>query len=243
MKALNHPMSPRKAPRRLAALAVLLGSLASFAIAAGGGTTNSHDSSRSPVPPPPPMGNSTLASDTDEGIGTLPVIIDPDAGGDGSIADLLPERFLSPTGQVWPYVELTGTWADIESTVLEAGGKGVLIVQPTGGLDGEARFGFHGNVNLEIDIEQLRLRGLEPTIQTAGEFDGGMATVCWSSNCTSPSTLPPSTGLLNFGSLIDSGILQQSSVQLLAVSTVQSSATIDFTLLSDFQLQIVQRIQ
>lgn len=184
-----------------------------------------------------------LGSDADEGIGTLPVVIGEDQFSNSAISDLLPVDLLSTNGLPLPYTRIIGTWEDLTAAVVGSSGDGLITVLPVRGNDGRFHFGFHGNMRVQLDLVELRRRALEPLINTGGEFDGGLASVCSEDGCAPVTTLPSTNGLLSYSTLIAGNALQQAPVQFMAVSPSEHSVLIEISLVNDSTLRISQQIK
>jgi hypothetical protein len=191
-----------------------------------------------------PLGDDTSASGGDEGIGSLPVIqaLSPSA----PYVDLLPDRVLGPRGQVRPFVVLSGRKDVLVDMVSDARGSGVITIHPPDVFDpetgeGDWVVGFHGDV--EFDLRTHHLDEVEVELRIGGEFRGGVASSCWNGICTPPVLLDEATMNLDLASFVSSGSLQLDDLEVVAISTKQVTATIQFQLLNADEVRVVQTIR
>ncbi len=201
-----------------------------------------------------------LGADTDEGVGSLPLVVAPDNGKDDHSKTL--KNYLALTGgQSQSSILITGTWEDARAVVIDSFGDGFIYVAPTQTTpqnigvrptappavrepaDSETQFDFrfYGDIELELDIVELERRGIVPELRTPDDFHGGLSTVCSGNLCSPIATLPSSSKVsFSLGDLLSSNVLLEDGVQLFAVAANMNAIKVSLSLSSASTLKIVQ---
>jgi len=265
----NSAHEPLQLARQLA-LAVLVIAFSVTAQMAGAAEQNSSTAGelREELITPSGLAGENLAADTDEGVGSLPLVMDPGSNSDDKMGDLDNDVIASRRLQA-PFIRITGTWEDLNAVVIQSSGLGFVYATPVSApvkpelsnpttsaptspptgtaAEEEVReplieFRFYGTIELELDLVELELRGIEPEFSANGEFSGALSTFCWGDLCTPITSVPVEDDLFSVNDLLGSGVLLQDSVKFYAVSASMSSVTVDFSLSSASTLKISQGV-
>lgn len=184
---------------------------------------------------PDPSG---VSASYDEGIGSLPVKKAPSPY--TPIIDLIPPRLLGPLGLVRPYVDLRGNLDELKRVIVDAKGDGVITLHPPAVAGGDWAVGFHGDVDIDLDSDELRASHVTISVRVGSEFSGGVAAACWNGLCTPPVVLDTPQLALPMTQMLESGQLLQSNFGLKALSSFQTIASVDVALFPNGILRIAQ---
>lgn len=198
-----------------------LGLVATLHLGAFADGENSGNTTPRPIPVPTASG-----TDSEEGIGSLPSIAAPTP--QPGYGGLLPDWLLGPQGLVRPFIVLSGYFEDIGAAVAGADGEGVVTL--AGALDTEIDAGFHGDVEVVVDVTEAIDRGVEFALFVGSEFQGGVAAACVDGVCMPPVLLGSRAIELDLGALFDAGVLDGDGVTLEMTSAFGTQASVNLQL-------------
>ena len=267
----NSSLDSLQLARQLAlALAATLAVFSMTARLAGASSTTGSDELRDGMKIASGLSGEDLAADTDEGVGSLPLVIDPASNSDDKKGDLDNDVIASRRLRA-PFVRIVGSWDDLDAVVIQSSGLGFIYATPLAApiapalsnpttstppsastptdsteeekvRKPEFEFRFYGTIELELDLVELELRGIELEFSANGEFSGALSTFCWGDLCTPILSVPIEDDLFSVSDLVGSGVLLEDSVKFYAVSANMSSVTVDFSLSSASTLKISQGV-
>lgn len=223
--------------RAAAALLGLLVLLLSTPVARGGGMSGSNVGVQ-PSSTPRPARIEELTADPDEGIGSLPIVIAPTPY--TPLHGMLPGRLLGPNGEIRPFLQLRALPHKLKGLLHDARGDGVITLHPPFVEGGLWTLGLHGDVEVEIEAVEVDT-SVEVQFRFGTEFKGGMGALCWNGQC-SPIVIGSSALTVPVDSLIANGSLLVSDLDVVAVSTIQTTVLMALELLPSGSVHYSQAI-